>query len=294
MPTQIPKLTTALIPPDETLPSADFLIEEHIADAMPYAHWHDHIEVNFLPVGQMDYLMNGRRVTLLPRRLALFWAAIHHQAIAVGDAQRLICAYIPIGEFLGLPLPSDFRAAVLRGELVQTATEHPGDEARLSDMVAAWPGSLAPLRQLYHDELILRLRRMALQPLAQPTEHVAIGPLHTGVRSVRHVEKMTAYINENLGRGLTADDVAAASGLHPTSARAAFRKVLGITIGRYIRRQRLSQAMRLLAETDREIAEIAHLAGYQSLQRLYDAFADQLGKTPRRFRLETKGGVRGP
>lgn len=280
------------IPPDDTLPSADFLIEDHIADAMPDAHWHDHIEVNFLPRGQMDYLMNGRRVTLLPRRLALFWAAIHHQAIAVGQGQRLICAYIPIGEFLSLPLPSDFRAAVLRGELVQTATEHPGDAARLSDMVAQWAGSPAPLRQLYRDELILRLRRMALEPLAQHSEQAPIGPLHAGVRSVRHVEKMTAFINENLGHGLTADDVAAASGLHSTSARAAFRKVLGITIGRYVRRQRLSQAMRFLAETDREIAEIAHLAGYQSVQRLYDAFAEQLGKTPRRFRLEIKGGVR--
>ena len=59
----MPRTKAALIPADDSLPSGEFLIEDHIADAMPSAHWHDHVEINYLPQGRMDYLMNGRRVT---------------------------------------------------------------------------------------------------------------------------------------------------------------------------------------------------------------------------------------
>ena len=282
------------IRPDSTLaesdlPSDQFLIETHFANAMPSAHWHDHIEINYLQDGQMEYLLNGRRVTLQAQRLGVFWAAIQHQAIAVEDRQRLTCIYVPIGVFLGLAVEPSFRAAVLRGELVQTRDPCPSDGARLTELTAVWGQSGPALRQIYRDEMLLRLRRMSLEPLELPQSGLSgAAPRGAAAHSVRHVERMTAYINDHLGHQLTVSDVAAASGLHPTSARAAFGRVLGITIGTYLRRQRLSHAMRLLAETDHEIARIAHLSGYSSLPRLYDAFQEQVGRTPRDFRRDSK------
>lgn len=288
--------------PDESLPSEVFFIEQHIADAMPSPHWHDHIEVNYLLHGKMDYLLNGRRVTLQPKRLAVFWAAIHHQAIEVEPNQSLICAYIPIGDFLELEVEPKFRKALLQGMLVQSKTESSNNEIRLIEILQGWAEASSAMRQLYRDELLLRLRRMSLEPI-DIAEHIptqtplslealpssAITPkADAGERSVRHVERMTAYISQNLDAGLSVADVADAAGLHPTSASASFRRVLGITIGHYIRRQRLSQAMRLLAETEYEIAQIAHMAGYSSLPRLYDAFQQNVGKTPRRFRQDIK------
>ncbi len=286
---------TPFIPPDDTLPSDQFLIEDHIADTMPSAHWHDHVEVNYLPQGQMDYLLNGRRVTLLPRRLGVFWAAVHHQSTAVGENLRIICAYLPIGDFLSLSLPPAFRAAVLQGDLVQTADEHVGEEVRLTEMIACWQDPSPVLRQIVRDEMTLRLRRMALEPIAQTQGPFAAQPgaARKDSKPLMKVELMTTYINQNLGRDLSVTEVAAASDLHPTTARAAFRQVLGTTISNYIRRQQLSTAMRLLTETDHSIAEIAHLAGYHSLQRLYDAFKAQLGRTPRRYRQDMMPGAVG-
>lgn len=277
---------------DFDIPSDMFFVESHVADAMPFAHWHDHIEINYLPHGKMDYLLNGRRVTLHPRRLGVFWAANHHQAIDVGEKQNLFCAYVPVGEFLSLPVQPAFRAAVMRGELVQSATASRSDGVRLAEIINTWDKSDPALRQLYREELLLRLRRLSLEPVATPNAQEPDADQRSSgranLRSIRHVERMTAFINENLVRSLTVGEVAAVPGLHPTTARAAFRRVLGISISKYVRRQRISQAMRLLAESDFEIAEIAHMVGYSSLPRLYDAFHENVGKTPRRFRQEIK------
>jgi AraC-like DNA-binding protein len=112
----------------------------------------------------------------------------------------------------------------------------------------------------------------------------------SGHRAVAMAERMTRFIHDHLDTPVSVRDVVAASGLHATNAGAAFQKVLGMSIGEYIRRHRLQHAMRLLVDTDMEIAEVAFECGYTSLARLYDAFQKRLGKTPRHYRLEFQQG----
>ena len=97
---------------------------------------------------------------------------------------------------------------------------------------------------------------------------------------------MATFIHDNLERPMNVRDVVRASGLHPTNANRAFQGVLGMTIGEYIRRHRFRHAMRLLVDTDTEISQVAYECGYSSVTRLYDAFQQRLGRTPRQYRLE--------
>lgn len=286
MPTTDPRLHE---PPEEGLSPEDFFVECHKADAMPAAHWHDHLEINWVPKGRIDYLMNGRRVSLLPRRIGVFWAAINHQTISVQEDQMMYCAYIPIGSFLALPIDPEFRASVLAGALVQSGVESPEDGYRLEDMAAGWGDADTVVQQIWREEILLRLRRMSVEPRQSGTLEGA--DLLKGRRAtgVRHVEQMTAFIQDNLADPIDVAMIANQTGLHPTNAQAAFRRVLGMTIAQYLRRQRLSLAMRLLAETDHGISEIAHRAGYSSLTRLYDAFKTHLGRTPRDYRSKMRG-----
>ncbi|MEP2783186.1 MAG: helix-turn-helix domain-containing protein [Pseudoruegeria sp.] len=276
-------------PPEENLGADDFLVESHQADAMPAAHWHDHLEINWVPKGRIDYLMNGRRVSLLPRRYGVFWAAMNHQTISVQEDQIMYCAYIPIGNFLALPIASEFRSAVLAGGLIQSSSESPEDGYRLEDMASRWGEADTVVQQIWREEILLRLRRMSVEP----RQHGLLeeGDLATGRRAtgVRHVEQMTTFIQDNLAKQITVTEIAEHTGLHPTNAQVAFRRVLGMTIAKYLRRQRLSHAMRLLAETDYGISEIAYRSGYSSLTRLYDAFKTHLGRTPKAYRATMRG-----
>lgn len=270
---------------DADVPVESFWLESHVADAMPNAHWHDHIEINYLPRGRMSYLLNGRRVTLLPRRIGVFWAANHHQTIKVEPDQKLICAYIQASVFFGLQLSPDFRAAILRGDLVQGQTEDEMDGARFSEMLERFPAAAPAMRQIIKEELLLRMRRMSLEERISgtPVTVEEAAPHH-----VQQVERMAGYINANIERPLRVPEVAASIGIHPTTARAAFQRVFGITISHFVRRQRINHAMRLLAETDLDMAGIAHSAGYSSLPRLYDAFQSFVRKTPAEYRREIR------
>ncbi|UIL32003.1 AraC family ligand binding domain-containing protein (plasmid) [Rhizobium leguminosarum] len=92
-----------------------FLIERHIADAMAAPHWHDHVELNLLMAGQMTYLFNGRLEQVEAGRLVLFWAAIPHQTIAVAENAPLVCLYLPLIDFLGLPVDRKARQSIMQG-----------------------------------------------------------------------------------------------------------------------------------------------------------------------------------
>lgn len=269
--------------------SHEFCIETHLADAMPESHWHDHVEINYLWSGSLNYLINGQRLTLQAGELCIFWAATPHQVVAVEDGQRLSCAYVPLSMFLALQLQPDFRQGVLLGQ-VYFGRDHDGaDQYLFARWTREWGMVETPQRHILEEEVRLRVRRLswsaelARGAAAEPT---TAGAKHAGRRAIAQAEAMTSFVHGKLSQGVTVRDVVAHSGLHATSAHAAFQRVLGMSIGEYIRRQRLRHAMRLLVDTDTEIAQIAYECGYTSIGRLYDAFQKRLGKTPRHYRTE--------
>ena len=51
---------------------------------------HDEIEINFLDRGTLTYLIGGDRVTVQPRRVTAFWAAVPHQIVAFNKVSYLL------------------------------------------------------------------------------------------------------------------------------------------------------------------------------------------------------------
>lgn len=70
---------------------------------------------------------------------------------------------------------------------------------------------------------------------------------------------------------------------------ALFRRGSGATLHAYLRRQRVTHAQRLLIEGDAKIVDVALACGFQSLSAFYEAFAAEVGETPRAFRRRFPG-----
>lgn len=281
---------------DEDVLRHEFCVETHLADAMPASHWHDHVEINYLWSGQLIYLINGRRLLLNEGEIAIFWAATPHQVVAVEPDQRLSCAYMPLSFFLSLPLEPGFRQAILNGEVFYSHEHDEGERHLFARWTREWQQAETAQRHILEEEVRLRVRRLSWsESIARAGGRAAPSSASpTGHRAVTQAERMTKFIHDNLDEGVSVRDVVAVSGLHATNASAAFQKVLGMSIGEYIRRHRLRHAMRLLVDTDMEIAEVAFDCGYASVARLYDAFQKRLGKTPRHYRLEFQRADAGP
>ncbi|MFE0753651.1 helix-turn-helix domain-containing protein [Inquilinus sp. NPDC058860] len=281
---------------DAYLDRGAFYAERHVPEPMGQAHWHDHVELNLLLAGGMTYLFNGTRISIGENRVHLFWAAVPHQVIAVEATADLICVYLPFADFLALPVADAFKSSVMDGRFATVAAPDPIDPLLFQRWAAEWPDGSELRQQILREEVGLRVKRLSLDAvapgtsagdaLAHGTEELEEPRLRSAApRAIARVQAMTDHINAHFGEAVAVEAVAAAGGLHPTNAMAVFKRVLGVTIAQYIRRQRLSRAMMMLVDTDQSIAEIAFGCGYGSLSQFYVEFQRHCHSTPRQYRL---------
>ena len=265
------------------LAGTSFAIEQHIAGAMDAAHWHDHIELNLLVAGEMTYLFNGQLERVEAGHLVLFWAAIPHQTIAVEPGSPLICIYLPLAEMLSLPVERATKQAVMQGSFIVAAEPDGIDISIAARWVKDWSDGSEAMRHLVAEEVKLRIRRLLLSPLA--ARPMAVRPTGgAGQGNMHRAEVLIELINRHYAEPLTLPKLAAMAGIHQSTAAAAFRAVLGISVTEYLTRYRLAQAMHRLADTSEPILDIAFSTGFGSASRFYDVFKRRSGRTPKQFR----------
>lgn len=263
-----------------------FLIERHTADTMTAAHWHDHIEINLLLEGSMTYLFNGRQEQVDAGRLVMFWAAIPHQTIAVSDNAPLVCIYLPLVDFLSLPIDRDARQSMMQGRFLVEDNMDMADFIVVPRWETEWGSRNATRRRLITEEVKLRIRRLMLdhvemerpKPLASQSSNNA----------VRHVERLIDLINTRYADPISVSDLAGLAAMHPTTANKAFRTVLGLSVNEYLTRYRITRAMQRLTDTEDPILQIGFECGFGSSSRFYEIFKQRTGTTPRQFRDSVK------
>src|SRR3954452_5124601 len=110
----------------------------------------------------------------------------------------------------------------------------------------------------------------------------------TDIVAVDDVEISNAlhFIRRQHGRNLSVDRIAAEVGLSRRTLEKRFREVIGRTILDEVQLTRLDRAKRLLLETTHPISKVAELAGFGSAGYFIQFFQKQVGKTPRKYRVE--------
>lgn len=267
-----------------------FLIERHIASAMAAAHWHDHVELNLLLEGQMTYLFNGRREQVEAGRLVLFWAAISHQTVAVTADAPLVCAYLPLVDFLALPIDADARRSIMQGRFLAENNPQAPDSILLPQWQEDWQSGSAARQQLVGEEIRLRMRRLILDNAEIGPASARAIPAPPAAQGVHYVELLTKLINSHYADPLTVPHLAHLAGIHASTANKAFRDILGISVNEYLTRFRMARAMERLTDTDASITQIGFDCGFGSSSHFYDIFKERTGTTPRVFRNSLKQG----
>lgn len=255
---------------------------------MPRAHWHGQVEINFLSDGFMTYLVNGRLVRLPAQHIGAFWATAPHQVVEVEGDGDIVVVYLPLLDFLQLPLPNDYRETIMRGGFLVGRSRDPIDTIAFPRWHAELAKNDERLATVVKDEIFIRLRRMALLPydlLIDRRPAAARGQLFNEA-SLEHVRRMAEFIATEFQGPLCVQHIAQAAGLNENYAMGLFRKVIGVTVGEYLARQRLGHAQALLVSSSANVTDIALDSGFGSVSRFYAVFNEALGKTPRQFRRE--------
>jgi AraC-like DNA-binding protein/mannose-6-phosphate isomerase-like protein (cupin superfamily) len=260
---------------------------------MSEAHSHGHIEINWLTRGTMDYVYDGKPVTVPAGRLVAFWAGIPHQTVGLSEEAlegRQVNVYLPLDSFLHMSQLGRLTETMMGGGIIALNAE-----AVSVDVLERWHADYRSGNALRTD--IVKVEMGAMFRRAALTGWEVLLPAwieHSGTRTrtaspVRYVVTMVRHIVENLSEPLTAADVAQVVGLHPNYALNLFTKVMHIPVQKFVTRMRLIRARSLLFEGNLSIANVAFQSGFASLSQFYEHFRRAYGITPRQMRQDVIG-----
>src|SRR5229473_7991594 len=101
-------------------------------------------------------------------------------------------------------------------------------------------------------------------------------------------QKALWYIESHLADALSLDEIAAIGGVSRFHMVRAFAAATGMSVMRYVRTRRLSEAARALAQGAPDILNLALDADYGSHEAFTRAFRDHFGVTPEAVRSSTR------
>lgn len=98
------------------------------------------------------------------------------------------------------------------------------------------------------------------------------------------LRQVIAYINSNLDRELSLDELATIAHTSKYYLVRLFKQSIGVTLHRYVTTCRIEKAKQLLAQQNLAIGEICHLVGFQSQSHFTHLFHRYVGITPKVYR----------
>lgn len=104
-----------------------------------------------------------------------------------------------------------------------------------------------------------------------------------------YVGRMKQFIHENYMEDISMADVSSSVFLSSSYANLKFTQKCGCSIFEYISECRMTEAKRLLKETDESITRIAELVGYTTKTNFYLAFKKREGISPKDYRKKERG-----
>jgi AraC-like DNA-binding protein len=99
-----------------------------------------------------------------------------------------------------------------------------------------------------------------------------------------YVKKATQFIDVNLGRPITAAELAGIAGISADYLVKKFCQETGMTIKQYLAKRRCEVAADLLTESEISIQEIAAYVGYEDNSYFTRVFKEKMGVSPQKYR----------
>jgi AraC-like DNA-binding protein len=102
------------------------------------------------------------------------------------------------------------------------------------------------------------------------------------------IKRSIDYIERNLSEDIKLDEIAKQSYFSEFHFHRLFHKTVGAPVMDYVRKRRLSEASKELAETEEKITDIALKYQFSSEETFSRAFKKLYGLSPREYRQNTR------
>ena len=121
----------------------------------------------------------------------------------------------------------------------------------------------------------------------------ALCSLYENSQEDETMNRIIAYIDENLSRDIGLDEVAELAGLTPNYLTKYFKMKRGVNFKAFLTEKRIERAKELLENTDCSVRDIAEMCGYNSSKQLILNFTKLTGITPGEYKKAPAAGEEG-
>ena len=98
-----------------------------------------------------------------------------------------------------------------------------------------------------------------------------------------------AYLYENYNRNVMLEDLVSIAKMSRTAYTVKFKRITGMSPGRLLLQYRIAMAERMLADSEKSIADIAQETGFCDASHLIRMFSAKIGMTPTQYRRSKRG-----
>ncbi len=181
-------------------------------------------------------------------------------------------------------------SVVLRGAAAHATT---ATVARLANLCREGDGQAEPCRALLAAFCVSLSRqfREGTPAAGRRAGHPGNAPVEAAESpaSRPEIDGVLAYIEGNLTRPISRQELAQQASFAPSYFSALFRETTGTTIPEYINLRRIRRAQELLRAPETRVSAVCYAVGFRDLSNFNRVFKRIVGQTPREYRQDALG-----
>lgn len=252
-------------------------------------NYHPEVEIHLIRRSTGSFIIGDQVGAFAPGHVAIVGAGVPHDWMSDLEGGQVITNRDAVIQFTPEWLQSSIRAIPelqpaiklidqsSRGIVFSGATSV--DAAVEIERVGATSGA----RRMAHFFALLDVLLHAPDEDRHYVAHEFYSPT-VGKEGRAAVDVGLAYVVENLSGHIRLSEAARLAYMSEPSFSKYFKKASGMTFSDLVRRLRIANACRLLAQTDSSIADISAAVGYRNLANFNRQFRSETGYTPSAYR----------
>jgi AraC-like DNA-binding protein len=141
---------------------------------------------------------------------------------------------------------------------------------------------------LLREEVNLVLRRLRTPAEALDSIATRLDAQVLRQADANRLHEVIEYLKDNLHLELSREEIAARCNLNPSYFSSLFKELTGETFRRFVNRERIRKAQRLLVTSEQSAGEIARSVGFTDPSYFSQVFREYIGMTPIEHRSQAR------
>lgn len=261
-------------------------------DPVPW-HWHDHLEIIVVEQGTAVVSVEGETRLVRQGDGCFINAGALHSVWEGEDGLCILRSAVFLPRLVGGSMDSIFWQRYVGPLVANTGArfisfhkETAWEREAIQAIEGAWLASVEDAPG-YEFQVRADLSRLIFL-LCRHCPPEEKGLSDKALRDSERIKVMLQFIQENYGEELTTEKIARSAAISDSECLRCFRAMVDTTPIQYVKQLRVQKAAELLAGTDRKIADIGALCGFQEMSYFAKTFRALKGRTPSAYRAEKR------